>query len=212
LRYLGYKGSLPGDNIQKIIDECEAELLSAIEPRYIYHAFDIVRRTEKLLLDGCNISLDGKDIKNHLDGCDRAVLFCSTLSAGADRLIRTAQLEDMTRAVIINSLASVAIEQVCDFAESEIRKEYPESFMTWRFSPGYGDFPIEIQGDFLNVLNAPKRIGLTATESSILIPKKSVTAIIGLSDKPIEQKKRGCQTCNLRETCNFRKRGEHCGF
>ncbi len=212
IRYLGYKNNLPDENIQRVIDECEAQLLSVIEPRYIFRSFNILREDNNILLDGCEISLGGKDIQNHLERCDRAVLFCATISAGADRLIRKAQLEDMTRAVIIDSLASATIEQVCDIAEGEIRNEYPESYMTWRFSPGYGDLPIEIQGEFLSVLNAPKRIGLTATESSILIPKKSVTAVIGLSNNPVEQKKRGCQTCNLKDTCNFRKRGEHCGF
>lgn len=212
IRYLGYKNNLPDEKIQGIIDQCERELLSVIEPRFLYRCFDINRDSGKLTLDGCEISLDGNDIKNHLDGCEKAILLCATLSAGADRIIRIAQLEDMTRAVILDSLSSAAIEQVCNAAEESIRSDFGDYFMTWRFSPGYGDFPIEVQKNFIAVMNAPKRIGLNVTDSFILVPKKSVTAIIGLSKNAIEQKKRGCQTCNMTKNCTFKKRGEHCGF
>ncbi len=34
-------------------------------------------------------------------------------------------------------------------------------FITTRYSLGYGDLPIEIQSDFINLLNCPKEIGLT---------------------------------------------------
>ena len=52
--------------------------------------------------------------------------------------------------------------------------------MTPRFSPGYGDLPIELQRDFLTLLDASRKIGLTATESSMLVPSKSITALIGI--------------------------------
>lgn len=212
LRYLGYGGKSPDETIRQLIDTCEAELLKAIQPRFLYRCFDIEKTKSGILLDNTNLLLTGKDIENHLSGCNKAVLLCATISSGADRLIRVAQLNDMTKAVILDSLASVAVEQICNQAEKEIKKQFSEYFQTWRYSPGYGDFPIEIQKDFLDVLNAPKTIGLMATESSILTPRKSVTAVIGLSADEILQKKRGCQTCRLRETCAFRKRGERCEF
>ena len=68
------------------------------------------------------------------------------------------------------------------------------------------------QKNFLDVLNASKRIGVMATTGSILTPRKSITCIIGLSKEPVQQDKRGCNTCNLKGKCTFRKRGEHCGF
>ena len=55
-----------------------------------------------------------------------------------------------------------------------------------------------------------KRLGLTVTAEHILIPRKSVTAIIGLADHPLKKGARGCATCRMRETCMFRKGGTHC--
>ncbi len=53
----------------------------------------------------------------------------------------------------------------------------------WRFSPGYGDCPLSAQRSIVNsVLNATRLIGLTVTPTSLLIPTKSVTAVIGLFD------------------------------
>ena len=120
----------------------------------------------------------------------------------------------MTKSVILDSCATEFIEKVCDKAEGEIielakSKNYKTNF---RYGPGYGDLPIDIQGEIIRILNANKAIGLTTTDTSILIPRKSVTAIIGFLDKDAEvSKERNCATCNLRKTCNFRREGGSCG-
>ncbi|HAS78352.1 MAG TPA: methionine synthase, partial [Ruminococcus sp.] len=65
---------------------------------------------------------------------------------------------------------------------------------------------------FVEVLDAPKRIGLCVTDTDMLTPKKSVTAVIGVSQKPLAPRRKGCQICSMREKCQFRKKGGHCGF
>ena len=212
LRYLGYGNNTPDEKIQEIIDDCEQELLKVITPRFLYRRFNITRDGENIIPDNCRLTLKGKDINSHLIDCNSIILMCATLSDGVDKLIRISQIKDMTSAVIIDSLASAAVEYLCNQVEKEIRNEFPNLYQTWRYSPGYGDLPIEIQHDFLDALNAQKEIGLCVNESDILIPRKSVTAIIGLSEHEIIQKKRGCQSCNLRETCAFKRKGEHCEF
>lgn len=212
LRYLGYGSNKPSETIQNLINECETQLLKVIEPRFLYRTFRATKTDSEISLENCKLVLTGKDIFAHLDGCDSVVLMCATISAGVDKLIRVTQISDMTKALIMDSLASVAVEQICNKVDIEIKAEHSTQYQTWRYSPGYGDLPLSIEKDFLDALNAPKRIGLFANESSILTPRKSVTAIIGLSDNQIPQRKRGCQSCNLRDTCAFRKRGDRCGF
>ena len=60
-------------------------------------------------------------------------------------------------------------------------------------------------------LDASRRLGLTVTESCLLNPVKSVTAVIGLSDRPQAARIRGCGYCRMRESCALRKGGRHCG-
>jgi len=71
--------------------------------------------------------------------------------------------------------------------------------------------PIEIQPDILKIVDAERRIGLTVTDTNIMIPRKSVSAIIGIynGEKVIENKK-NCENCNLRDKCAYRKRGARC--
>lgn len=213
-RYLGYKGnSVPDDKINELADICEKELLSVIQPKLVYRVFHISENNgDSVRLTDCGFSLDGKDISEHLAGCEKAVLMACTLSAGTDRVIRKAEVTDMTKAFIMDAMASAATEQVCNAAEEEIFANVTGYFRTWRFSPGYGDFPIDVQRDFLEILKAPKQIGLCANESSLLTPRKSVTAVIGLSETEIPRKKRGCGSCRMKDTCAFRRRGDRCEF
>ena len=164
------------------------------------------------MISGCTLALNGSDIAAHLEGCSGVIVMCATVGGVADRLIRRLQVEDMAKAVIADAFAGAAVEQVCAKAEEIIKKEFDGKYFTWRYSPGYGDFPINMQKQLLDVLDAPRKIGLCASGSSMLTPVKSVTAVMGVSDKPLPSKKRGCVTCNMRETCQFRKRGTHCGF
>lgn len=211
-RYMGYKGGEIPQNILALADECEKAVLDNISPKYIYRVFDINHSDEGVRVEGTSLLFKGKDISEHLKGCEKCILMCATLSVGADKVIRKYETGEMEKAVIADCLASAAIEQVCDIAQEEILSYLEGYNFTWRFSPGYGDFPLSIQRDFINVLEAQKRIGLNVTESLILIPRKSVTAVIGISRDEIDKGKRGCGCCNMRDRCNFRKRGVHCGF
>ncbi len=210
LRYMGCKKSKIDNHTITLLNECEKLVISNSVPRYCYKIFDIKEIESGVEIIGTNLILNGEDIKNHLKNCFGVVIMCATLSGGIDALIRRAQLEDMSKAIVINSLASVAIEQLCDKAEEEIYTTIPHCYKTFRYSPGYGDLPITLQKDILNILDAPRKIGLCTTQSFMLTPIKSVTAIIGLSNTEVTNKKRGCLGCNLKNTCQFRKAGNHC--
>lgn len=211
LRYMGHRGEVP-ESLNKTLDECEQRLLDVIHPEFIFRVFGISPCPDGVKVEGSSLILKGEDIRSHIDGCERAVLMCATLGGDTDRLIRTAEVSDISSAFITDALASAAIEDVCRIADKYISEQLPECYFTWRFSPGYGDFPIDIQKGFLETLNAPKRIGLCTAENNILIPRKSVTAVSGVSDTPLPEKKRGCVRCNMADRCVYRKRGEHCGF
>ena len=54
--------------------------------------------------------------------------------------------------------------------------------LTVRFSPGYGDLPMNIQPDLLELTNARRDLGLTVGSNYMLSPIKSVTAIAGIKE------------------------------
>ena len=208
LRYLGCSQE---DSVnRRLVLEALEPLLAAVRPRYLWKLFELERPREGLRAGG--LPLEGADIRRHLAGCDRAILFCATLGQEADRLLRRTQVEDLARAVVLESCCTAAIEETCDQAEKEMKARLPGAFFTTRYSPGYGDLPIGIQGEFLSLLEAPKRLGLCASDSAILIPRKSVTAIIGVADHPLAATgSRRCEGCSARENCPYRQKEEYCG-
>ena len=220
LRYLGYKGISADATVNMLIDECEAEVIKAAVPRYTYRVTGVTQTADGVELDGTGLILRGNSIKEHLKGCDRAALIAVTLSEGIDRMLRIMQTLDLAKAVVSDSLASAAIEQVCDLAECDnqfldkleaiIKEELPEYNQTFRFGIGYGDLPLSQQGEFLKVLNAPKLIGLNVGKTDMMVPTKSVTAVIGLTTGEVSAKNKGCMSCNLKGTCSFRESGGHC--
>ncbi len=199
LRYLGYKGE-PDSQTALLLDRAEKEL-SAVNPAFCCR---IVEKSE------CGMLLQGNDIRKHLSDCERVIIFAATLGAVFEKLIRTAEIINMAYAVVLDAYGSAFIEDYCDRFEA-VLKEKTGGFFTWRYSPGYGDYPISMQSDFIRFLSADKKIGLTATENHILIPRKSVTAIIGISKKEERSEKSSCECCNIKETCKFRKDGQGCG-
>ena len=126
-------------------------------------------------------------------------------------LIDRTQKRDMTNALLMDALANTAIEQVCDKAEQRIQETMPNRYFTWRFSPGYGDFPISEQPNLLAHLNAARQVGIITTETYLMNPRKSVSAIFGCAQHPLPKRRQGCSICKMRETCAFRKKGAHCG-
>lgn len=208
-RFMGMRGE-PDVRMWETARSCEQMLLAMVQPRYVYLVCPVTPAPEGISCAGTTLILRGKDIAAHLSGCSRAVLMCATLSAGADAAIRKASAQDVLRGMMTDALASALTEQVCDAAEREILDTLPGVYSTWRFSPGYGDLPLETQGDFLRAVNAEKRLGVTLSESGLCIPTKTVTAVFGLSGSPVSKGKRGCVICSMAEHCPYRKQGGHC--
>lgn len=210
LQYLSWRGSEIPPDIDAMIDNAMGDTLRTIRPKYTWKCFPL-RRGEGLSLAGAELPLPGKDAAALLADCDRCVLLAATLGAEWERLLRGAQARDLSQAIVLDCCGSAAIEAVCDRAEEELRAAFPDRYLTDRFSPGYGDLPLNLQAPMTAILDAPRQIGLTLTDSWILIPRKSVTAIIGLADKPQTKRFRGCAYCSMFERCTYRKAGKFCG-
>lgn len=208
LRYLAYNNQALDEGIKQQVLDSITRVNEASEAKYIYKVFEMEENSFPKEL----IFLKGDGIKNHLKGCHKVVLMAATIGINVERLIRREQIRNMSNAVIMDACASVLIEAVCDTVESNLRKEVAREglFLTTRFSPGYGDLPIEIQNQFCDTLNTAKTIGLTVSDSGILIPRKSVTAIMGISKSSVKKNKRSCNDCNLKENCRFRRNGVSC--
>lgn len=204
LRYLGYGKNIADETVNNIIDECLKDLENYSDMKSIYKYFPLKIKNDNIKLG--NICVKSQNLKKNLLGCNEVVIFAATLGARVDLLIKKYSKIAMSKAVILQAASAAYIEEYCDLCQNEIIKENEKRnlFIRPRFSPGYGDFSIEHQKDIISLLDCPRKIGLTLTDSLMLVPSKSVTAVMGVS--PISQKChiKGCEECNKFD-CNFRR-------
>lgn len=213
LRYLGYKNQVLDKKLERLLDDCMDEMRSLTEGRHVYKFFNIAKDNGKIVLKDCLINLEGTGIYKHLETSKTCILMAATLGSEVDTRIRYYEKTDMTRALILDSCASTAIEEVCDRVCSYLEKIVGEKgkTLTSRYSPGYGDLPIDIQKSFISALGADKSIGLTASSSNILIPRKSVTAIIGVASGNSKPMEKNCLKCSKYSDCQYRRERGSCG-
>ena len=198
LRYLGYKGGYIPEDVEKMLTECMEKIEEISNIRYVYKVFNLDE-----------VTLKGNDITNHLEGCQKCILMAATIGMETDDYVKKMQVKDMTRAVMLDACGSSAIENVCNLVEEILREqfEYKGMYVTKRFSPGYGDMPIEQQREMCNLLDAQRKIGIYITDGNMIIPVKSVTAVLGISKtKPKNEASENskCDSCNLKESCKYK--------
>ncbi len=209
LRYLGIRAPTQ-EQLRVEVAAMADRLESGFPPRYTYRVFSLEHRSDGVWLPEAGILLSGEDAKKMLAQCGQTVLLACTLGAEFEAMLRAEQVRDMSKAVILDACGSAWVEAGCDQAERELETRFPECYRTDRFSPGYGDLPLSLQPEICAVLDTPRRLGLHVTEHFLMNPSKSVTAIIGLSDRPQMARIRGCVHCSMQETCTLRKGGKHC--
>jgi hypothetical protein len=110
-------------------------------------------------------------------------LYLSAITIGPaldEEVARLSSSGDMTRAFLLNAYGAEAAEALMEELNREIaRTARLQGFiLTKRYSPGYGDWLITAQKDLLGLLQA-ENIGIKLTENYLMIPEKSVSAIIG---------------------------------
>lgn len=209
LRYLRVRGEPPAD-LRAQVERVANGLAEALPPKYVYRAFPLARTAEGVVLEGGGVTLPGGLAAKMLKTCDTAVLLCCTLGMEFERRVRVLERRDMGEAAIFDACGSSWVESGCDMAEREIAERFAPRFLTDRFSPGYGDLPLSLQPAVLAALDAERRLGVHLSDSFLMTPQKSVTAVIGVSDEPQSARVRGCAYCNLNKTCEFRKGGTTC--
>lgn len=210
LRYLGAGRQAPPE-LRREAEDTARRLTARLRPRYTYRVFFLERKDGVLRLQEADLALPGKDAEKMLADCSRVVLLGCTLGAEFENMLRAEQARDMAKAVLLDACGSAWVEAGCDQAEREIAARFPGQYLTDRFSPGYGDLPLSLQPAICGMLDLGRRLGVHVSERFLMNPSKSVTALIGISDRPQMARIRGCAYCAMRETCTLRKGGTHCG-
>lgn len=123
--------------------------------------------------------LNSVSLSRVLRDCNYAYILAVTLGIDVDRLISKSYITNKSDAIVIDAIASAIAEALADYVNAIICKDLTT---TKRFSPGYADFPLEFQKCLSEKLNLLNSIGISLTDSLMMIPRKSITAVIGIKN------------------------------
>lgn len=228
LRYLHHHGQPLPPELSTALAAAAKTVIAEARPRCTWRLFSLKKfpikesdpqikesdsQKSAIYLDGTNINLLGQAISNLLQDCDYCLLLAATLGQKIDDIIRRTQISDISTALLLDACASAAIEDLCDRWQTQMSTALqPAGYaLTTRFSPGYADLPLSLQKPLCAVLDTARRIGLTVSSGCILLPHKSVTAIVGITTTKATPPADPCSYCLLRDTCDMRRSGQPCG-
>ncbi|OON89739.1 vitamin B12 dependent-methionine synthase activation domain-containing protein [Pyramidobacter sp. C12-8] len=208
LRYL----RVPDRGREEVLEMARAgfaELGGCAHPRKVWKRFPLTVGERGIALGDGSVECVSRDLSRLFKNCRSCVVMAVTLGPEVDRRTQLLGRGSMSRALCLDACASVRADSLCDEIEDEVGETLREGeYLTRRFSPGYGDVPMQFSGDLLRLVDAERRIGLTMTRQGMMIPIKSVTALIGISSVP-ERRRRGCDDCSF-AACQYRREGGFC--
>ena len=192
-RYLGIRGKPLDPQGAAWADQCQRELAQTVTPRHLG------RRLPLTLFQG-----QSRDLDHHLRHCREGILYAVTLGPEADRLLRRWSAQSMAKAAVGQAVCAAWLDDLCAAYCATLEQDLaPGEYLTPPYSPGYGDWDLAAQQTVLDRLQAPKRLGLSLTGGGMLVPEKSVTALVGISDRPEEACGQKCMRCRKTD-CPFR--------
>ena len=160
------------EKLLSLCEDCLEELRKKLTLRAVYTEVNVNFQDD--VADFGFYEAKSASLKKFLGGNSQIYIFAATIGVGADMLINRYSTLSPSRAVITDGCATAAIECWCDYLCKEVFKVPCQE----RFSPGYGDLPLSMQPEILHILSTHLNIGLSMTDSMLLTPTKSVTAIV----------------------------------
>ena len=205
LRLLGYRrNKKPNGALAELVQESEREAETLVRPSGVFSLFEMESFPKGSFLSGM-FADKSPAIKIALAVC--------TIGPKLEEIVSNySSSGQLTRALIIDAAGSSLTEAACDFVNEKICQRAVELSLhpAARISPGYGHWKIEEQGIIFELLPTDS-IGVSLTDSYVMIPRKSVSFAVKLLREPPPdshltpgEKMSACKGCG-RKNCQFRR-------
>ena len=206
-RYLGIRSGEPDQATQALVESVLKELTDNVQLREFHQMFPLhVPQDELHTIDMTCFRTHSRSLEKNLRGCSDIIVMAATIGSKVDLLLRRYSLTNASRGVVMQAASAAMIEAWCNLTNDAIKTEAAGRglYLRPRFSPGYGDFPLDNQRDIFQALQVEKRVGIALTESLLMIPSKSVTAVIGAGRDHLPCVREGCEACSKAD-CLYRR-------
>ena len=185
LRYLS-AGNMPPEELNAQIERALSLAESTLRPRSVSAVYSCEAKEDGVTVGGTWFA--GSSLARNLRPCARTFLLAVTLGAEADLLLRRESQRGASNAAVMQAVLTECIEQACDEAERELASSLaPGESLRPRFSLGYGDTLLSDQKSFFALLPVTKRLGVSLSDSFLMVPTKSVTAFAGIQIRAVPE-------------------------
>jgi hypothetical protein len=199
-RSLGYADTVPNSDCQTIIDSLLKELSGICKPRFGFKIIDgeIVDRRLRL---GRNWFNPDSIILHNLKNSTQYAIIIATVGAEMDKWIHNYRVDtDIMKAFVADTLGSVVAEAIVAFGTEYLSKQVGllDLKTTNSYSPGYCGWNVSEQHKLFELL-PPNFCGVTLCESSLMLPIKSVSSVVGIGENVVKREY-GCAVC-MKKDC-----------
>jgi len=211
--HMGYGSASEGDNSLNVDDGMKQEVTGMLQeiglflrPEYAYVIVDgVLDQTDNTLTVGETTFHLGKIISHQLRGSQRYCFFVCTAGTAFQEFQDRLKTEgDMLREFIANAIGNVLAEKVADVMEAELGRSILPLHHTNRFSPGYCEWQVPEQQQLFSLFEQKQPCGVTLTDTSLMIPLKSVSGLIGIGEN-VKKLEYTCGLCNYSQCYKKRK-------
>lgn len=175
-RELSRRLSAPREDISLLDRRLTDELRGVLSPAYAAMRVSFTKADGGVYVG--DIFTESAALSRFIGDSVDGYILLATLGAGVDRLIKRKAALSQSESFVADALADAYVESLCDLAERELTDGRASS----RFSPGYSDLALSVGESIVERLDGGRRLGVRFTESGLMIPKKSVTAIICIKE------------------------------
>jgi hypothetical protein len=159
-------------------------------------------RHERIFMEG-NVTLTGPLVTRHLSGSLRVVAVICTIGPELEEAVSKLLAEDPLYALALDGLGNAAVEQmaqkVCSGIADLVQAEGLQA--STPLSPGNPEWPVEIGQAQIFGMFDPSQAGIRLTSGGMMIPKKSMSFVVGLG--PEMSQANMCEVCSLNGTCRY---------
>ncbi|MGI6112521.1 MAG: hypothetical protein ACOYEJ_00185 [Mahellales bacterium] len=206
-KQIGYKDiSAIAPAVKESIEQLISYGLKLIEPKLAVKRCDIEVQVDKnrILIEG-DIYFNGEFITKHLKNCTQIVIFLATVGPTISKEIDEAFKEnDYLKAMVLDGLADRAIENIIMQYWNQLVEDIQAEGLgiTGFINPGHLDFGVDQQRAVFKILDGSK-IGLSLTDSCLIMPIKSASGLFGLGKGiGISKDNHNCQHCTIKDCPN----------
>jgi hypothetical protein len=180
------------------------EGFSKLHPAVILYQSKVVEhRHEKILLqDGKELA--GSLLARHLAGAEQVSVVLTTIGLELEVLVSSKMASDPLLAMALDGLGNAAVEILGEQVCLRIGKQAETVGLTAStpLSPGEPEWPVEIGHPQIFSLLDSSRVGISLTSGGMMIPKKSISFVVGIG--PDMSRDDFCELCSFNERCRYR--------